>query len=80
MKRKTKKDFIENTMMGIEFLWGGPIKLETHEVAKQATSDKSYVNLWDPNYQTPELSEKEKFEWKTILYVIENRKLHKQEI
>ena len=79
-EKPLKKDFIENTMIGIEFLWGGSIQLETHEVSKQATSNKSYVNFWDPNYQTQEPSEKEKFEWKKILYVIENKELHKQEI
>jgi stage V sporulation protein R len=27
------KEFIANTMMGIEYLWGGPVQLETSEVA-----------------------------------------------
>ena len=79
-EKPLKRDFIENTMIGIEYLWGGAVKLETHEVAKKATSDKKYINFWDPSYQAPNGLEKEKFEWKKILYVIENRKLHKREI
>ncbi len=75
-----KTDFIENTMIGIEYLWGGPVNLETHEVSKKATSDKNYINFWAANYQAPEPLKKEKFEWKKILYVLENRRLHKREI
>ncbi len=79
-EKPLKADFIENTMIGIEYLWGGSVKLETHEVSKKATSDKKYINFWDPNYTQPDPLKKEKFEWKKILYVIENRKLHKREI
>jgi len=27
-------EFIENVMMGIEYLWGGEVKLETHLIKK----------------------------------------------
>lgn len=30
------KEFIPNTMMGIEYLWGGPVRLETTQVIKKA--------------------------------------------
>ncbi len=79
-EKPLKIDFIENTMIGIEYLWGGSVKLETHEVAKKATLDKKYINFWDPAYQPSNGIEKEKFEWKKVLYVIENKKLHKREI
>jgi stage V sporulation protein R len=79
-EKPLKNDFIENTMIGIEFLWGGPVKLETHEVLKKITSKENSVNFWDPNYQTPVSIEKENFTWKKILYVMENRKFFKQEI
>jgi stage V sporulation protein R len=26
------KDYIPNTLLGLEYLWGGPVELETHEV------------------------------------------------
>ena len=29
------KEFIPNTMIGIEYLWGGPVKLETSEIVKK---------------------------------------------
>jgi stage V sporulation protein R len=29
------KEFIHNTMLGIGYLWGGPVKLETAELAEE---------------------------------------------
>ncbi|MCK5097488.1 MAG: SpoVR family protein, partial [Desulfobacteraceae bacterium] len=75
-----KRDFIESTMIGIEYLWGGSVKLETHEVTKKAMTDKSYINFWDPSYQVSDASKLKDLEWKKILYIIENKKLHKREI
>jgi stage V sporulation protein R len=79
-EKPLKIDFIENTMIGIEFLWSGTVKLETHEVVKKTTPQGNYVNFWDPNYQKTAFPEKEKLKWKKILYVIEKKKFHKREI
>ncbi len=57
------KDFIANTMMGIEYLWGGPVKLETNEVASISQSEDGD--------QEPEIK------WQRVLYTMENRKLSK---
>ncbi|MCP3952629.1 MAG: SpoVR family protein, partial [Desulfobacterales bacterium] len=79
-EKPLKKDFIENTMIGIEFLWGSTVKLETHEVVNKKTTKESYVNFWDPNYQKSDSIAKEQYVWKKTLYIIENRKLQKREI
>jgi len=79
-----KVDFIENTMTGIEYLWGGSVRLETWEPVMETPPEKKNVTFWS---QQPPLSasadDKEKpkeIKWKKILYVMENRKLLKREI
>ncbi|MCK5837232.1 MAG: SpoVR family protein, partial [Desulfobacula sp.] len=75
-----KTDFIENTMVGIEYLWGGAVHLETSEpvVSKQAATQ--YAGFWDPASQQPKKKQPEEIKWKRMLYVMENRKLHKREL
>ncbi len=77
-----KIDYIENTMVGIEYLWGGPVYLETCEpVAVSKTETSTYVNFWDPVAPAPDSeSPQNKFQWKRMRYVMENRKLHKREL
>lgn len=75
-----KFDFIENTMIGIEYLWGGPVHLETSEPAQAGKTAASYANFWDPSTQTADEKKPEPIKWKRMLYIIENRKLHKREL
>ncbi len=76
-----KTDFIENTMIGIEFLWGEPVRLETWEHVKASAPHQIPGNFWDPVVpKTPESKPDEELVWKRFLYVMENRKLHKREI
>jgi len=60
------KEFITNTMVGLEFLWGGRVSLDTHEaiVKKRERGDRPQ----DPD-EPPEV------EWRAIRYIMENRKL-----
>lgn len=37
------KEFIDNTMIGIEFLWGGEVKLETHLIKKDGPEKIVYT-------------------------------------
>lgn len=75
-----KMDFIENTMIGIEFLWGGPVHLETNEVAASGKPADTLANFWDPTSQVTTPKEPEPVKWKRMVYVMENRKLHKREL
>ncbi len=83
-----KRDFIENTMIGIEFLWGKPVKLETSEPAalKDENPQQRFINFWNQQTQPTtaaaqkEPTKKKEIEWKRVLYVMENKKLIKREI
>ncbi len=76
-----KQDFIENTMIGIEFLWGGPVHLETSEPKSANQLDPRYTNFWDPSAQGPfPDTTAPPIEWQRVRYIIKDRKLHKQEL
>ncbi|MBF0468438.1 MAG: SpoVR family protein [Desulfamplus sp.] len=82
-----KVDYIENTMIGLEYLWGRSVRLETSEpyVSKDASSHQRFVNYWNPPSPAQQASPQVKQEsqaiaWKRVLYVMENRKLIKREI
>jgi stage V sporulation protein R len=63
------QDFIANTMLGIEFLWGGPVQLETSEVVPPP-----------PPEGGGEDEEEEVVYWRRVLYTMENRKLTKENL
>jgi len=77
-----KIDYIENTMIGIEYLWGGPVHLETSEPVISKKPATNYASFWDPGAGGTITAEQssEDIEWKRVRYVIENRKLHKKEL
>jgi len=73
------KEFIANTMLGIEYLWGAPVQLETSE-AVLAESKQSPLPI--PGLPMPvdeELKAKD-IKWQRVLYTIKNRKLSKEVI
>lgn len=80
-----KVDYIENTMIGLEYLWGRSVRLETSEPsAATDTPHQRFVNYWNPpGPAAPGASSKQEqrtIVWKRVLYVMENRKLIKREI
>ena len=69
------QEFISNTMLGLEYLWGGPVKLETTEWVEK-TGDHS----WPWNYYTPfpfkrDKPSGEEPQYRRVLYTMEKRKL-----
>jgi stage V sporulation protein R len=66
-------DFIPNTMMGIEYLWGNPVKLETTEIVKSKKVSR-------PSLSVPLKKEEKKAEiqYRRVLYTMENRKISKK--
>jgi len=73
------KEFIANTMMGIEYLWGGPVQLETSEVV--STSDSQRQDMFFGHFpgaqkeeETPEV------QWQQVLYTMKDRKLSRETI
>jgi len=78
-----KTDYIENTMVGIEFLWGGPVYLETSEPDGTEQAKPPYISFRDPS--TPgagtagDAAKSVKIKWKRVCYIMDKRKLNKRE-
>ncbi len=72
------KEFIPNTMMGIEYLWGGPVNLETSEVVTMAEPPRPPIGMV-PGLPFQPRPEREDYEvkWQRVLYTMEDRKLSK---
>jgi stage V sporulation protein R len=73
------KDYIPNTMMGIEYLWGKPVKLETSELVE---TEKPRSSLFGqpvtPDQDEVEASQARQF--RRVLYTMENRKITKKNL
>ncbi|GAK55115.1 hypothetical protein U27_01946 [Candidatus Vecturithrix granuli] len=69
-------EFIHNTMLGIEYLWGGPVHLETSEIVSVTPSPDALAIPGQP----PQELEPPKIEWQRVLYTMEKRKLTKKKI
>jgi len=65
-------EFIANTMMGIEYLWGKPVQLETSEVVSQQAPQAGAGD--------PDAAAESALNWQRVVYTMENRKLSKKEI
>jgi stage V sporulation protein R len=74
--RPLVREFIANTMMGIEYLWGAPVKLETSEVEKV---ESPKVRIPIPGLTMPLENDAGKIEikWQRVLYTMKERKLSK---
>ena len=73
------KEFIANTMLGIEYLWGAPVQLETNEVV---SVEASHPQLSIPGLTMPVKQEKKEKEikWQHVRYTMKDRKLSKEVI
>ena len=73
------KEFISNTMLGIEYLWGAPVQLETSEVV-QIEASKPQLTI--PGLTTPIKEEKKEkqIKWQRVRYTMKERKLSKEVI
>ena len=73
------REFIANTMLGIEYLWGHTVRLETSEVV-QAEPTQTRIPI--PGLTIPaedDLLVKE-IKWQRVLYTMKDRKLSKENI
>jgi stage V sporulation protein R len=73
------KEFIANTMLGIEYLWGAPVQLETSEVvqAGPAQAQLPIPGLTMPLDEEPRPKE---VKWQKVRYTMKDRKLSKENI
>jgi len=73
------RDFIPNTLLGIEFLWNGPVKLETSEpLASGQTEERAATGVF--TIADIEAKKKKKYRWQRVLYTMKNRKLSRSVI
>lgn len=64
------KDFIPNTMLGLEYLWGGPVELETHEV-KPSVGRTERPRGTDTRQKPP-------VKWQKVVYSMKDRKISRR--
>lgn len=68
------KEYLLNTLIGLEYLWGGPVNLETSEYLPQSESKEyaMYTSFMGSQREEPE---KPEMKWQRVLYTIKDRKL-----
>ncbi len=73
------KDYIANTMLGIEYLWGAPVHLETSDLGEAPSAGDQPIYPFGP--PVTQGGEKQKIKrWQRTLYTMEKRKLTKKVI
>ncbi len=70
------KEFIHNTMLGLEFLWGGKVTLETTEVKsiKKPDQQPALPGMGPP---VDDEETQAKVEWQRVRYMMKDRKISK---
>lgn len=69
------KDFIPNTLLGIEYLWGKPVMLETTEMMEKPKARKPPLSP-----ATPQPLETKEYQLQRVLYTMEKRKISKKNL
>ena len=71
------QEFIQNTMLGIEYLWGKTVHLETSVVS--ATSPQRDLMATIPGFPMPQQEEpqEQEIKWQRVKYTMKDRKLSK---
>jgi stage V sporulation protein R len=72
-------DYIPNTMLGIEYLWGGPVQLETMEVVAEPRTPSAPNIPGLPVKATDESAPRE-IKWRRVLYTMKDRKISKRSL
>ncbi len=68
-------EFIQNTMLGLEFLWGAPVRLETSEIVTVTRADGVPGGYYPPIETEPAETE---ITWQRVVYTMQKRKLAKK--
>jgi stage V sporulation protein R len=71
------KEFIHNTMLGLEYLWGNPVKLETTEVISDNDETNNQSNYFSTVYSEPKQSTEKELKYQRVLYTMKDRTLSK---
>jgi stage V sporulation protein R len=71
------REFIANTMLGIEFLWGRPVQLETSEAVRTEAA-ASPAGLPGMQMTLGEERKAQEASWQRVLYTMKERKLTRE--
>jgi len=71
------REFIANTLLGIEYLWGKPVKLETSETVRSETAPDAAASPGTQLTLTEERRQRE-LKWQRVLYTMQDRKLTRE--
>ncbi len=71
------REFIANTMLGIEYLWGKPVRLETSEVV-HAEPVPSTAALPGMQMSLGEERQQREMTWQRVLYTMQDRSLTRE--
>jgi len=66
------RDYIAGTMLGIEYLWGAPVILDTAVPVREKTTS-------DPDGQGKKETPRQQISWKKIRYTMRDRQLSREE-
>lgn len=72
------REFIPNTMLGIEYLWGGIVELETNEVEPTPPVQSSRDFAGGPSAGPPPKSPPVVRKWRRVVYTMKDRKISKK--
>jgi stage V sporulation protein R len=73
------KDYIANTMLGIEYFWGAPVHLETSEVSAEGAPATAAKGAGPPA-MTEEEPSPAPLRWERVRYTMKDRKLAREVI
>ena len=73
------REFIANTLLGCEYLWGRPVQLETSE-AVLAESDSTPAGLPGMQMSLSEERRQRELKWQRVVYTMQDRKLTREMI
>lgn len=71
------REFIANTMLGIEYLWGQPVRLETSEIVPVAPAPSATAPPGAPTSPGEERTQRA-LQWQRVLYTMQDRKLTRE--
>jgi stage V sporulation protein R len=71
------REFIANTLLGIEYLWGQPVQLETSEIVRAAPAPGSAA-LPGMQLSLSEERQQRELKWQRVRYTMQDRKLTRE--
>ncbi|MDX9786754.1 MAG: SpoVR family protein [Desulfobacterales bacterium] len=73
-------EYIANTMLGIEYLWGGPVHLETSDVVATLRPSATTSAIRTATTTPSKESAPQEIKWQRVVYTMKDRKLSKKVI